>query len=104
MDLSSAKKKYRTPSATSKQLSAPSLIQKVRMPARIETIPAYFQAQTIATEAVAFTDHAGGRQGPGCDRSQRGAIRDVSLRVMRALASPTRPSPVLHRARRKHIR
>jgi hypothetical protein len=44
MDLSSAKKKYRTPFAAAEPLSAPGSIQKVRMPRRIGTDP-LFHAQ-----------------------------------------------------------
>jgi hypothetical protein len=62
MDLSSAQKEYRTPSATAEPLSAPGSIQKVRMPRRIGAGP-LFHAQAVATEGVAYTDHAVGRQG-----------------------------------------
>ena len=44
MDLSSAKKKYRTASATAEPLSAPGLLQKVRMPRQIGAGP-LFHAQ-----------------------------------------------------------
>jgi hypothetical protein len=62
VDLSSAPKKYRTPSAAAEPLSAPGPIQKVRMPSRIGAGPVIPRADKIATEAVAYTDHAGGRQ------------------------------------------
>jgi hypothetical protein len=45
MDLSSAKKKYQTTSATAKQSGAPELIHKIRMPARRERA-LLFHAQT----------------------------------------------------------
>jgi hypothetical protein len=43
-------------------VECPSPIQKVRMPRRIGAGP-LFHAQAVATEGVAYTDHAVGRQG-----------------------------------------
>jgi hypothetical protein len=54
MDLSSAKKKYRTPSATPEPLSAPGPIQKVRMPRRIGAGP-LFHAGCRPTKSTDFT-------------------------------------------------